>query len=97
MENESSEFYARQAVLPGVGLEGLARLRARTIAVAGVGGVAARPRTISPDLAWEGSDSSTRISSSLQTFKGSMAHLGRICFIPRQMCSPGDSQTLAAG
>ncbi len=39
MENESSEFYARQAVLPGVGLEGLAKLRARTIAVAGVGGV----------------------------------------------------------
>src|SRR5947199_10261832 len=39
MENESSEFYARQAVLPGVGLEGLAKLRTRTIAVAGVGGV----------------------------------------------------------
>src|SRR5436189_3954865 len=39
MENESSEFYARQAVLPGVGLEGLAKLRAATIAVAGVGGV----------------------------------------------------------
>src|SRR5438046_10493100 len=39
MENESSEFYARQAVLPGVGFEGLAKLRARTIAVAGVGGV----------------------------------------------------------
>ena len=39
MENESSEFYARQVVLPGVGLEGLAKLRATTIAVAGVGGV----------------------------------------------------------
>src|SRR5437667_8357491 len=39
MENESSEFYARQVVLPGVGLEGLAKLRAATIAVAGVGGV----------------------------------------------------------
>src|SRR5438034_9720091 len=39
MENESSEFFSRQAVLPGVGLEGLAKLRASTIAVAGVGGV----------------------------------------------------------
>src|SRR5438093_4998985 len=39
MENESSEFFARQAVLPGVGLGGLAKLRASTIAVAGVGGV----------------------------------------------------------
>ena len=39
MENESAEFFARQVVLPGVGLEGLAKLRAATIAVAGVGGV----------------------------------------------------------
>src|SRR5207249_915033 len=39
MENESSEFFARQAVLPGVGLGGLAKLRASTIAIAGVGGV----------------------------------------------------------
>src|SRR5437016_8928523 len=39
MENESAEFFARQVVLPGVGLEGLAKLRASTIAVAGVGGV----------------------------------------------------------
>jgi molybdopterin/thiamine biosynthesis adenylyltransferase len=39
MDIESSEFYIRQATVPSVGSEGLARLRSSTIAIAGVGGV----------------------------------------------------------
>lgn len=39
MSLQSSEFYTRQATLPSVGREGLARLRSSTIAVVGVGGV----------------------------------------------------------
>jgi molybdopterin-synthase adenylyltransferase len=39
MSIQSSEFYKRQATVPSVGREGLAKLRSSTIAVVGVGGV----------------------------------------------------------